>query len=180
MTMSDNIFLGLGSNVGDRLENLKQALRELHDLSETHLIQYSSIYETEPVGVRQQRDFLNMTAEVASELSPQDFLQEIKAIEKGMGRTDKGSWGPRTIDIDILYWAQQVHHTEFLQIPHPEVEKRRFVLQPLTEIAGDFQTPDGISVRDLLSHCPDTGAVECFLERDQVDVEFKMRGEIAT
>jgi len=177
----ENIFLGLGSNVGDRLGNLQQALQQLADLPGTELIQHSSIYQTEPVGLKQQRDFLNMAAEVASNLSPHSFLQQIQVIEDEMGRTRDLHWGPRTLDIDILYWGKETLTTETLQIPHPEAANRRFVLQPLAEIAGDFRPPpNDIPVRVLLEQCPDESSVACFLQSEQLDGTSQMRGEIAT
>lgn len=177
----ENIFLGLGSNVGDRLGNLKQALQQLAELSGTELIRCSSIYETEPVGLKQQQDFLNLAAEVASTHTPQSFLQQIQIIEDEMGRTRDLHWGPRTIDIDILYWGQEVISIDMLQIPHPEVRKRRFVLQPLAEIAADFCPPPDLNpVRYLLERCKDESSVDFFLSREQLEVKSKQRGEIAT
>lgn len=179
--MHGHIFLGLGSNVGDRLANLKQALQQLANLPGTQLIRFSSVYETEPVGLKQQNDFLNMAAEVASDRAPQSLLQQIQVIEDKMGRTRVQHWGPRTIDIDILYWGKEMLTTATLQIPHPEVRNRRFVLQPLAEITADFETPpDGIPVRDLLEQCTDESSVACFVKREQLNVNSEMRGEIAT
>src|SRR5574341_198483 len=99
-----NIFLGLGSNIGDRLEHLQAALKEIEHLPGTSLLRTSSIYTTEPVGNKKQAEFLNLVAEIESNLSPKSLLTELKSIEHNLGRSHTERWGPREIDIDILYY----------------------------------------------------------------------------
>jgi len=128
-------YLGLGSNLGDRLNNLKQALRLLESYRGIAVDKVSSIYETEPVGFKEQDWFLNMTACITTSLSPRDLLIAINQIERELKRERIIRWGPRTIDIDILLFDDMVLDTPDLKIPHPEMHKRAFVLVPLKEIA---------------------------------------------
>src|SRR3990172_1844128 len=138
-------FLGLGSNIGSRLYFLKTALMKINDIPTTKVINYSSVYESEPVGFTNQANFLNMVVQVSTEIPPEEFLFKTQKIENDLGRVRKIKWGPRTIDIDILFWGEQVVKSDSIEIPHPEVERRDFVLIPLCEIAPDFKTP--------ISHC---------------------------
>jgi 2-amino-4-hydroxy-6-hydroxymethyldihydropteridine pyrophosphokinase len=154
------IYLGLGSNRGDRLTFLKSALAGIAKLDRTSIDAVSSVYETEPVGKKDQSEFFNAVAEIESTLSPQDLLREVKRIEQDLGRKDRIRWGPREIDIDILYYDDLVLNDESIQIPHGEVLNRRFVLIPLNEIAPGFVDPvRKLSIVDLLKFCPDTCTV---------------------
>ncbi len=154
------VYLGLGSNRGDRLEYLRSALRETSRLSHTSVTRVSSVYETEPVGKNDQAEFLNVVAEVDTPLSPHDLLRELKRIEKELGRKERVRWGPREIDIDILYYDDVVLRDDSVQIPHGEIPNRRFVLIPLNEIAQGFIDPvRKLDVIDLLKFCPDTSTV---------------------
>jgi len=155
-----NIFLGLGSNIGDKLEYLQAALKGIESLHGTSLLRTSSIYATEPVGNKNQPEFLNLVAEIESNLSPQRLLAELKSIERDLGRRQTERWGPREIDIDILYYNSTITTEKDFQVPHGEVSKRRFVLVPLAEIAPQFQDPiSKISLSELLQRCPDKSAV---------------------
>jgi 2-amino-4-hydroxy-6-hydroxymethyldihydropteridine diphosphokinase len=154
------IFIGLGSNLGDRENNLHHALMELTRLECTTVKQYSSVYETEPVGIKEQPQFLNMVTELDSELPPQVLLQELKNIECTIGRTHNKHWGPREIDLDLLYYDKEIFHDEKLQVPHPEIAHRRFILVPMKEIAADFHDPlRHLTIEELLLRCSDTSAV---------------------
>ncbi|MFQ5676401.1 MAG: 2-amino-4-hydroxy-6-hydroxymethyldihydropteridine diphosphokinase, partial [bacterium] len=137
----ENVFLGLGSNVGDRCDYLRTALTRIAELATTRILATSSIYESSPVGFRDQDDFLNMVARVSTTFSPEDFLKKLQKIEKALGRHRKIRWGPRTIDIDILFWGNETVNSERLKIPHPEAINRRFVLLPMNEIAANFVIP---------------------------------------
>ena len=133
------IYLSLGSNIGDRKKNLEEAVIEL-EKNNINLIKLSSLYETEPVGPR-QRKFYNMAGKFSTELPPDKLLKQLKQIEKKLGRTKTFKWGPRVIDIDILFYGKQIIKTKNLIIPHKEMVKRAFVLVPMKEIAPYFIHP---------------------------------------
>ena len=154
------VFIGMGSNLGDKIKFLQRALTELENLLQTTIIKYSSVYETEPVGVKEQPMFLNMVAELDTLLQPDDLMHELKEIEHRVGRTGREHWGPREIDLDLLYYGGEVLNETSLQVPHPEISNRRFVLVPLKEIAAEFQDPlRHLSVEELLQQCSDTSSV---------------------
>ena len=154
------VFIGLGSNLGDRMFYLHQALVEIANSRQISIKKYSSVYETEPVGKKEQPQFLNMVAELESTLLPQDLLQRLKEIENTLGRTHTEHWGAREIDLDILYYGSEVLNDEKLQLPHPEIINRRFVLVPMNELAGEFLDPmQRLSMKELLRRCSDTKTV---------------------
>ena len=133
------VFLGLGSNIGHRRENLSRAINLLPPL--VTVLKKSSLHKTEPQYYIEQPNFLNQVIEVETSLAALDLLLYLKAIEKKMGRQPSVLYGPRLIDMDILYYGQEIIQTPFLKIPHPEIEKRDFVLFPLHELAPHFQCP---------------------------------------
>lgn len=137
----ERVFIGLGSNLGNRVAYLKEALHRITELFQTKVVRFSSVYETAPIGYLNQQNFLNLVAEISTSLPPEPFLEKIQGIENDLGRVRTVRWGPRTIDIDILYWGDQVISTDALRVPHPETENRRFVLVPLNEIAAEFAAP---------------------------------------
>ena len=128
------VYLGLGSNLGDRRQNIQKALELLKE-NGVHLLKQSSVIETEPIGGPPQGKFLNAVIEVETQLSPQDLLTELKAIEKILGRVKTVHHGPRPIDIDILVYENIKIKTPKLTIPHPYMIEREFVMKPLREIA---------------------------------------------
>lgn len=136
-------YLGLGSNQGDRPGFLREALSQVEASRRVRVRKRSSLYETAPVGVTEQPWFLNMVAEVDTDLSPQDLLDLVLAVERRLGRVRTQRWGPRTIDVDILLYNDLALSTTALVIPHPELTRRRFVLEPLLEIAPDVRLPGG-------------------------------------
>jgi 2-amino-4-hydroxy-6-hydroxymethyldihydropteridine diphosphokinase len=141
-------FLSLGSNLGDREALLNDALHRL-EAAGVRLVRKSSIHETEPQDLREQPWFLNMAVEVETELLPLELLAAIRRIETEMGRQRTIPKGPRTIDIDILFYANSVIDTPDLGIPHPRLTERSFVLDPLSEIAPDLRHPvTGKSIRE--------------------------------
>jgi 2-amino-4-hydroxy-6-hydroxymethyldihydropteridine diphosphokinase len=142
-------YLGLGTNVGDRGANIRAALRLLAEVPGLTIVRRSSIYETAPVGVEDQPNFLNMVVAVETGLSPHDLLKAAKFIEQRMGRQAGPRWGPRVIDVDILLWGETPVIEPGLIVPHPRMWERAFVMVPLAEIAGDLTGPDGRSARDL-------------------------------
>lgn len=145
------IYLGLGSNLGDRRANLAQAVKRL-EAPDLRVKRASSIYETEPRDVPQQPWFLNQVVEADTDLFPKQLLSRIQKIEREMGRKRIVSKGPRVIDIDILLFGDSVLATPELEIPHPRMIERRFVLEPLAELAPDLRDPvTGRTVRELLA-----------------------------
>jgi 2-amino-4-hydroxy-6-hydroxymethyldihydropteridine diphosphokinase len=146
------VYLGIGSNLGDRKGNCLAALRRL-EAKEIHIKKQSSMLETKPWGVTAQPDFINMAAEAETVLSPEDLLSVLKDTEIEMGREPGMRWGPRVIDLDILFYDDKIIRSEFLIIPHPFLHERAFVLEPLSEIAPDFVHPVvKKTIRELLAN----------------------------
>lgn len=133
-------ILHLGSNEGNRLKNLQDAIK-LIESNIGEICKQSAIYETEAWGVKEQEDFLNMVVKIKSQQSPHALLKQINEIEEELGRTRFKKWGSRIIDIDILFYENECIKDEKLTIPHPYLEKRNFVLVPLNEIAADLVHP---------------------------------------
>lgn len=134
------IALGFGSNIGEMQTHIVQALYYLS--ANVDILQVSSLYQTSPVGYEQQSDFFNLVCLVNTGLPPEGLLHVTMGIEEKLGRDRSGPrWGPRTIDIDILLYGDRIIETDFLQIPHPEMLRRAFVLIPLAEIAPDVEHP---------------------------------------
>ena len=134
------VYLSLGSNVGDRLENLRRACASLED-HRIRIRRASSVYETEPVDFREQGWFLNCVVVVETALPPGPLLKELQEIEQELGRERVRPKGPRTIDLDILLYGDSVIGDESLVVPHPRLHERRFVLEPLRELAPSLQLP---------------------------------------
>jgi 2-amino-4-hydroxy-6-hydroxymethyldihydropteridine diphosphokinase len=143
-------YIGLGSNLGDRVENLRAALVRLAELGE---VRASSFRETDPVGVTDQPKFLNAAAELSTEMPVRDLLDALLAIERDLGRdrSREQRWGPRTLDLDLLLYGSDVIDEPGLTVPHPRLAERQFVLEPLHELAPGLVLPDGTRVGDLLS-----------------------------
>ena len=153
-----SVFISIGTNMGDRYENIIKALNLLED-NNIKIEKVSSIYETEPWGFECEQWFLNLVASVKTNLNPFKLLDTLQKIEKSLGRQEKsnGTYKPRIIDLDIIFYNDLIIHTHELIIPHKLMHRRNFVLQPLAEIAPDFihpllETP----VKQLLKECTDT------------------------
>ena len=149
--MSETIaYLGLGTNLGDRWANLREALRMLAEMPGLQLLRCSQVYKTEPWGVTEQPRFLNCVAEVASTLDPEALLVRCKDVEERLGRVPGPRWGPRLIDVDILLNGTQVVALAHLEVPHPRLHLRAFALAPLAELAPETVHPVlGRSIREL-------------------------------
>lgn len=149
------LYLGLGTNLGNREDNLTKAIYELKKTGEINILKISSIYESEPVGYKNQSWFLNAVIEANSALPSFQLLKLIKGIEERLGRRETFRWGPRIIDIDILSYEDTIIQTRRLIIPHPEMHLRKFVLIPLAEIAPFYTHPvKKISVWQMIKQCP--------------------------
>ena len=144
------VFLGLGSNLGDREANIRTAIDRLNRSPVIRVVKVSSLYESAPMGEPDQPDFLNAVAQVEADLEPADVMEEVIRIETEQGRTREHRWGPRTIDIDILLYDEVSIVTDGLTIPHPRMMERAFVMAPLAEIAPGLKLSDGRTACDVL------------------------------
>ena len=149
-------FIGLGSNEGDRLANLSQAIAALGRIPGIRVTQVATLFETKPVGGPEQEDFLNTVVELDTELTPQSLLEAVKQLERHMGRQPSSQrWGPRPIDLDILLYNDLLLDEEHLTIPHARLHERRFVLEPLSQLAPHVIHPRvGRSIAELLAQLP--------------------------
>ncbi len=157
--MSQTVYLSLGSNVGARAKNLQNAIAALADAG-VEVSRISSIYETEPVDLREQPWFLNCVVEAQTNLPPLELLQALRAIEARMGSKKLVAKGPRLIDMDILLYGDETIDTPELQVPHPRMHLRRFVLVPLAEIAPQSRHPvSGLTAAEMLARTADKSQV---------------------
>jgi len=154
-----NLYLSLGSNLGDRAKNLQDAIAALRKAG-INVTRISSMYETEPVDYLDQPWFLNCAAEAETELPAVALLKALRQIEANMGSKKLVSKGPRLIDLDILLYGDETIDTAELQVPHPRMHLRRFVLEPLAEIAPNVRHPvSGLSAAEMLANLPDKSTV---------------------
>ena len=153
--MKKEVYLLTGSNLHNPQEQLSTA-RELINRAIGEVLRESSVFETAPWGDSDQPVFLNQVLIIATELAPAEVMGKLLAIEERMGRVRNTKWGPRLIDIDILFYDEEVIDRESLSIPHPRIAERRFTLAPLAEVAPDFMHPVlQKSISQLLQECPD-------------------------
>lgn len=134
-------YLGIGSNLGDRMENLRSSLRLIDETNHSKVVRTSPVYETEPYGDVEQDNFLNAVVEIETQLSPGQLMDTLLSIEAELKRERIIHWGPRTIDLDILFYDDLVSSDPHITLPHPGVHERLFVLVPLCDIASDLRHP---------------------------------------
>ena len=154
--MSD-VFIGLGGNLGDREALLAEALRKLDATHGVQVVAVSSLYETKPMGLTTQPDFLNLVAKLDTELPPYALLDACLRIEMELGRERRERWGPRTVDLDVLWCEGVAQADEKLTIPHPRMHERAFVLVPLAELAPKLKL-GGVAVAELVGALGEDGA----------------------
>lgn len=159
-------FLSLGSNLGDRLANLKRAIEKIEEPSQIMVTKVSPVYETEPVGRENQGWFLNLVLQVETSLEPFALLERLSSIEDQMGRKREKRWDSRNIDLDILLYDTRMVDSERLTIPHPRMHERRFVLVPLAQIAPKLLHPRlKKNIEELLVCCRDGSGVRPYPEK---------------
>lgn len=151
-------YIGIGSNQAQPITQAKQAIKALSNINKTTLISCSSLYCSAPMGPQDQPDYINAVAKIDTTLSAIELLNALQAIEQNQGRVRKENrWGPRTLDLDIILYADQVIDSERLTIPHYGMNEREFVLYPLFEISPTLQLPDGSSLIEILKNCDKNG-----------------------
>lgn len=157
------VYLGLGSNLGDREKNLKRALKELEILNSVKILKKSSIYETKPVGLKDQNWFLNAVIKMRTQIPPLSLFYLLKGIEKKLGRTKGKRWGPRQIDLDLLLYDGVIMNEDKLILPHPQMHRRRFVLIPLLELDRRTKHPVlNLTLKRLLENIEKSQEVKLF------------------
>ena len=169
--MENTAFIALGSNIGNRYDNITSAIKRLTSYSSIHLVNYSSIYETDPVGYKDQDLFLNMVIEIQTGLSPMELLDLCLEVESELGRKREIRWGPRTIDLDILRFNQENIESEKLIVPHPRMLERAFVIIPLLEIHQNNQCSEIKKLLEAsLEELPDKEGVRIWKRKNGEDV----------
>lgn len=149
------VYVGLGSNLDDPLAQVQRAFDELGTFPGTRLVLHSSLYASEPLGPSGQPDYINAVALLHTSLAPLALLEELQLLEKAHRRTRSQHWGPRTLDLDILLYADRQIDLPRLRVPHPQMHSRNFVLAPLCEIAPDLVVPGRGRVEQLLAQSDD-------------------------
>jgi 2-amino-4-hydroxy-6-hydroxymethyldihydropteridine diphosphokinase len=154
----ERVYVGIGSNLAEPLQQLRTAIAALRSLPLSHLVAVSSLYASDPLGPSDQPRYINAVAALDSTLAPMQMLDALQTIEREQGRIRGERWGARTLDLDIILFGQRIIDEPRLQVPHYHMQARAFVLYPLAEIAGsDLRLPDGRSLDALLAACPFVG-----------------------
>ncbi|MFP5116261.1 2-amino-4-hydroxy-6-hydroxymethyldihydropteridine diphosphokinase [Bacillaceae bacterium C204] len=169
--MENTAFIALGSNIGNRYDNIARAIKRLTCYTGIQLVNYSSIYETDPIGYENQDLFLNMVLEIQTVLSPMELLEVCLKIELELGRKREIKWGPRTIDLDILTFNQENIESEKLTVPHPRMLERAFVIIPLLEIYNEKKCSEINKVLEAsLEELPNKEGVRIWKRKNGEDV----------
>jgi len=153
-------YIGIGSNLGDSVARVGAAFASIDGIRDTRLVARSRLYRTRPFGPVQQGDFVNAVAGVLTQLPATALLEAMRAIETAAGRVRAERWGPRSLDLDLLVYAEQRIAVEGLTVPHPGIAERGFVLAPMHDIAPTLMVPGAGRVQDLLRQLPDDGIAE--------------------
>ena len=153
-------YIGLGSNLGDSRQHLQQALAALGALAQCQLVNQSPFYRSQAVGPGEQPDYVNAVARLDTQLAPLQLLDQLQAIENAHGRERLERWGARTLDLDLLLYGDQTIACERLNVPHPYLTERNFVLYPLADLSPTLVLPNGRSLASLLADCPSTGLLK--------------------
>jgi len=163
--MPRRVYLGLGGNVGDREQNLRDAIARLKAAAGVNFLRQSRVYQTEPMHVTDQPEFLNMVVEieVGEGMAARELLDLVKGIEKDVGRKHRERWGPREIDIDILLFGDERVVEDDFEVPHPRMWERAFVMAPLAELAPDLKTPGGETAAELARRLSEEQRVHAYL-----------------
>lgn len=154
--MINKVYIGLGSNLGDKVETLAKARLLIEAIKDVHIQRASSLYQTAPWGKTDQEDFINQVIEIETELLPLDLLHRLQDIEIKLGRLRDVRWGPRIIDLDVLLYGRETIDLEELKVPHPYLLQRLFVLIPLQEIAPELEFLDGSKIMEVLNRLIDS------------------------
>jgi len=149
--MNKIVYIGLGSNLGNKSKNIQIARDFIQNIDGINVTKISSLYLTAAWGKTDQDDFINQVIEIETKLSPLDLLHRLQDIEIKLGRQRNVKWGPRIIDLDVLLYAKETIKLEELEVPHPYLSQRLFVLIPLQEINPELEFPDGSKIREVLS-----------------------------
>jgi dihydroneopterin aldolase / 2-amino-4-hydroxy-6-hydroxymethyldihydropteridine diphosphokinase len=158
--MLEKVVLGLGSNKGNRFLNIRKAINYIHFSKDFDILAISPVYETEPWGFKNQNNFLNCVIITLCRLSPLALLRELKIIEKKTGREKREKWREREIDIDVLFYGKKIYESKSLSIPHPQIQERNFVLEPLAKLIPEYVHPiSGKKVKDIFAKSVDKGKV---------------------
>ncbi|HCM1916883.1 TPA: 2-amino-4-hydroxy-6-hydroxymethyldihydropteridine diphosphokinase [Salmonella enterica subsp. salamae serovar 28:r:e,n,z15] len=147
------VYIAIGSNLASPLEQVNAAIQAMSEIPESRLLAVSSFYRTPPLGPQDQPDYLNAAVALETTLAPEALLDHTQRIEFQQGRVRKAErWGPRTLDLDIMLFGDEVINTDRLTVPHYDMKNRGFMLWPLAEIAPELAFPDGVSIRQQLAH----------------------------
>jgi len=153
-------YIGMGSNLDEPIQQLQNALLELREIPETKLATVSSFYRSKPVGPQDQPDFINAVAEIETALSAEDLLDALQEIEAKHERVRERHWGPRTLDLDILLFGDEIIDTKRLNVPHKEMLNRNFVLLPLFELTNDMIIPGAGKLGDYVDKCDESTIIK--------------------
>lgn len=156
--MQEKVYVGVGSNLNDPVSQVITAISQLAQLPHTNLVCRSSLYRSLPMGPQDQPNYVNAVVLLVTDLEPLGLLDELQALEERHGRKRTGErWGPRTLDLDILMYGENIINSDRLVVPHPGLHERPFVLYPLHEIAPEIAVPEKGKIVSLLTRCPEQG-----------------------